>query len=239
LNKSENSNHIENENENSFYLFFAIFSFFVIDSISYKLLNCWTLNCASNIHVCNNSSRFQLDCFVNFDDQLRIEKIVCFIERYDTIHIVVKKSHNLINIWLLDVAFVSNFFINFVCFNKFTIKNVNWDIEKDYLYTNDVIFCYIEFVKKHWVLKNNFSFSNQSTKFAAFAINSIKSKSNKIAINVEWHIMLSHAEIKIIEHLEKTIDDVKIIDDSFILTTTACKTYALIKIHHVISRRFD
>jgi tRNA(Arg) A34 adenosine deaminase TadA len=51
--------------------------------------------------------------------------------------------------------------------------------------------------------------------------------------------MLNHAEIEIIEHLEKAIDDVKIIDDSFVLTTTACEICALIKTHHVISRRFD
>jgi hypothetical protein len=69
-NKSENANHIENEN--SSYSFFAMSSSFAIDSISYKLLNCWTLNCALNIHVCINSSRFQLDHFVNFDDQLRV-----------------------------------------------------------------------------------------------------------------------------------------------------------------------
>ncbi len=51
--------------------------------------------------------------------------------------------------------------------------------------------------------------------------------------------MLSHVEIEIIEHLEKAIDDVKIIDDSFVLTTAACETCALIKTHHLISRRFD
>jgi hypothetical protein len=51
--------------------------------------------------------------------------------------------------------------------------------------------------------------------------------------------MLSHAEIEIIEHLDKPIEDVKIIDDSFVFTTIACETCALIKTHHVISRRFD
>jgi hypothetical protein len=51
--------------------------------------------------------------------------------------------------------------------------------------------------------------------------------------------MLSHAEAEIIEHLEKAIDDVKIIDDSSVFTTAACETCALIKAHHVISRRLD
>jgi hypothetical protein len=159
-NKFENANHIENENENSLYSFFAISSYFAIDSISYKLLNCWILNCALYIHVRNNSSRFQLDRLVNFDDQLRVEKIVYFIEKYDTVYIVIKKSHDSINIWLLDVVFASNFLINLICLSRFTTKNVHWDIEKRHLHINDVIFCYIEFVEKHWVLKNNLSSSD-------------------------------------------------------------------------------
>ncbi len=51
--------------------------------------------------------------------------------------------------------------------------------------------------------------------------------------------MLSHVNSETIAHLEKSIDDVKIIDDSSVLTTTACETCALIKTQHVISRRFE
>jgi DNA replication protein DnaD len=65
-NKFENTNHIENEN--SFYSFFAMFLSFAINLISYKLLNCWIFDCALNIHVCNDSSRFQLDHFINFNN---------------------------------------------------------------------------------------------------------------------------------------------------------------------------
>ncbi len=96
LNKFENVNHIENEN--SFYSFFAIFSFFAIDSIFHKLLNYWILDCASNIHVCNDSSRFQLDRFVNFENQLRIEKTIYFIEKYETMNINIKNWNKSINI---------------------------------------------------------------------------------------------------------------------------------------------
>ncbi len=51
--------------------------------------------------------------------------------------------------------------------------------------------------------------------------------------------MRSHMNSEIIEHLEKAIDDVKIIDNLFILSTIACKTCAFIKTHRVISRRFE
>jgi hypothetical protein len=88
-------------------------------------------------------------------------------------------------------------------------------------------------------LKNNLSLSNQSNEFAVFATKSVMSKSNRIAIDAEWHIMLSHVNFEIIAHLEKSIDDVKIIDDSSVLTTIACETCAFIKTHHVISRRLE
>jgi hypothetical protein len=216
-----------------------MFSSFAIDSISYKLFNCWTLDCASNVHVCNDSSRFQFNRCVNSENQLRVDKTIYLIEKYEIVHIVVKKSHNWINIQLLNVVVASNFFINLMCFSRFIAKNVHWDTEKRHLHTNDVIFCYTELVDEHWILKNNFSILDQLEEIATFAIDSIKSKTNKIAINAKWHIMLSHAKSEIIEHFEKAIDDVKIIDDLFIFTTTACETCVLIKAHHLISRWLD
>jgi hypothetical protein len=51
--------------------------------------------------------------------------------------------------------------------------------------------------------------------------------------------MLSHVSSETIEHLEKAIDDVKIIDDSSVFSTIACETCAFIKTNYVISRRLE
>jgi hypothetical protein len=51
--------------------------------------------------------------------------------------------------------------------------------------------------------------------------------------------MLNDVNSETIEHLEKVIDDVKIIDNSFILLTIVCETCTFIKTHYVISRRFE
>jgi hypothetical protein len=81
--KSNKANNILIENfENSSYLSFATFLAFAIDSILYKLLNCWILDCATNLHVCNDSSRFQLNRFINLEDQLRVDKTIYSIEEY-------------------------------------------------------------------------------------------------------------------------------------------------------------
>jgi hypothetical protein len=51
--------------------------------------------------------------------------------------------------------------------------------------------------------------------------------------------MLSHVKTEIIEYLEEMINNVKIIDDSFIFITITCKTCALIKTYYLNLRRFD
>jgi hypothetical protein len=65
---------------------------FVEEKISYKLINCWTLNSEIDIHVCNDSNRFQLNRMIDFENQLVIDKIVYDIENYETMNIVSKNS---------------------------------------------------------------------------------------------------------------------------------------------------
>jgi hypothetical protein len=52
------------------------------EQISYKLINCWTLNSDIDIHVCNDSDRFQLNRIIDSENQLVVEKIVYDIESY-------------------------------------------------------------------------------------------------------------------------------------------------------------
>jgi hypothetical protein len=65
---------------------------FVEDKTSYKLINCWTLNSEIDIHVYNDSERFQLNRVIESENQLIIDKIVYDIENYETMNIVVKNS---------------------------------------------------------------------------------------------------------------------------------------------------
>ncbi len=106
------------------YFLFAMFSIFVTKSNSYKFLNCWILDCVTNIYVCNNFEKFQLDKSANSNDRLRAEKRIYFIKRYETIKILVKDSDDLMKIKLIDVVFASNFFTNLVCFKKFVLKKI-------------------------------------------------------------------------------------------------------------------
>jgi hypothetical protein len=83
--------------------------------VSYKLISCWTLDSETDIHVCNYSDRFQLNRETNSANQLIIDKIVYDIENDETINIIVKESNKSINIWLLNVVLMFEFFIDLIC----------------------------------------------------------------------------------------------------------------------------
>ncbi len=224
---------------NSFFSSFAMFSTFAVVLISNRLLNCWTLNSEIDTHVWNDSARFQLNRLVNLRNRLRIDKTIYSIENYETIDIVVKKSSDSINIRLLNVVLISSFLINLVCLSKFIAKEIHWNIEKEHLHTNETTFCYTESMRERWNLKNNLSSSNQSNDFAAFGIKSNQSKSDWVTIDAEWHMMLEHVSTDTIANLEKEIDETKIKENAAMLSTIECETCALIKTHHLISRRID
>jgi hypothetical protein len=73
---------------------------FAKEQVSYKLINCWTLDSEIDIYVCNDSNRFQLNRIIDSENQLMIDKIVHDIENYETMNIIVKESNESINIRL-------------------------------------------------------------------------------------------------------------------------------------------
>jgi hypothetical protein len=54
-----------------------------------------------------------------------IEKTIYFIEKYETMNIIVKSSNELVNIQLVNVALISEFFINLMCLKKFLAKKIH------------------------------------------------------------------------------------------------------------------
>jgi hypothetical protein len=201
--------------------------------ISYKLINCWTLDSDIDIHVCNDSDRFRLNRMTDSNDQLVVEKIVYDIENYETMNIVVKRFDDSINIQLLNVALMSEFFISLIYLIKMMKKEIHWNIENQRLHRKEIIFCIVESVEDHWVLENNSS--NQT--FETFEVKSETSKSDLMITNKEWHEMLSHSKSKIIVHLAEKINEIKVDDFDSASLINRCETCALIKTHEIVFRR--
>jgi hypothetical protein len=91
----------------------------------YKLINCWTLDSGTDIHVCNDPGRFQLNRVAGPADQLVAGKTVYEIEGYETVNIVARGPDGPINIQLLNVALVPGFFTSLVCLTKVMKKGVH------------------------------------------------------------------------------------------------------------------
>jgi flagellar motility protein MotE (MotC chaperone) len=209
---------------------------FVEEKISYKLINCWTLNSEIDIYVCNDSDRFQLNRIIDFENQLVVDKIVYEIENYETMNIVVKKFDDSINIQLLNVALMFEFFINLICLIKMMKKEIHWNIESKRLHRKKIIFCFVESIKNHRVLEKNSSIDDR---FDAFKAKSEASKSDLMITNKEWHKMLNHSKSKIIVHLAERINEIKINDLDSASFINQCEICVLIKTHEIMSRRFE
>jgi hypothetical protein len=207
---------------------------FAKKQVSYKLINCWTLDSEIDIHVCNDSDRFQLNRVIDFENQLIIDKIVYDIENYETINIIVKKSNESINIRLLNVVLMLKFFINLICLIKIMKKEIHWDIESKKLHRKKIIFCFVESIKNHWILEKN-SFN----RFESFEVKSKTLKFDLMITSKEWHEMLKHSKSKIIVHFAERINEIKIDDLDSASSINRCETCVLIKTHELVSRRFE
>ncbi len=209
---------------------------FVERKISYKLINCWTLDSETNLHVCNDSDRFQLNRMIDLENQLIVDKIVYDIESYETMNIVVRELDDSINIQLLNVASMFEFFINLICLIKMMKKEIHWDIENKKLHRKEVIFCFVESIEDHWVLEKNSSIDDR---FDAFEVKSETLKSDLMITNRKWHEMLSHSRSEIVLHLAEKINEIKINDLDSTSSINRCETCVLIKTHELMFRRFE
>jgi hypothetical protein len=109
----------------------------------------------------------------------------------------------------VNVALISEFFINLMCLKKFLAKKIHWNIEKKRLLHKKNIFCYVESVENHWVLEKNFSTDQV---FETFEIKSKESRSDLMITRREWHEVLKHFESKTISHLKNAVNKIKIDD---------------------------
>ncbi len=237
--ENENDSNDESSKKKSFFedevtLNVSFAETFAKRQVSYKLINCWTLDSEIDIHVCNDSNCFQLNRVIDSENQLMIDKIVHDIKNYETMNIIVKKSNESINIRLLNVALMLEFFINLICLIKIMKKKVHWDIESKRLHRKEIIFYFVKSIKNHWVLEKNFS-----DRFETFEVKSKALKFDLMITNKKWHEMLKHLESKIIAHLAEKIDEVKIDDLNSTSTINRCETCVLTKTHELMSRRIE
>ncbi len=124
------------------------------------------------------------------------------------------------------------FFINLICLIKIMKKEIHWNIESKRLHRKEIIFCFVESIKSHWVLEKNFS-----DRFETFEVKSETFKFDLMITSKKWHEMLKHFESKIIAHLVERINEIKVDDLNSASTINRCETCVLIKTHELMSSR--
>ncbi len=62
---------------------------------------------------------------IKSNDEFIIEKTVYFIKKYETINIIVKNFNKSINIQLMNVVLIFEFFTNLMCLSKFLTKEIH------------------------------------------------------------------------------------------------------------------
>lgn len=215
---------------------FAVSSAFSTDGSTYphKLKNCWTLDSATDVRICNDPKRFNIERVANSDDVLMSGKTIYGIDAYGTVDIFAKGPNGPVKIKLLNVLLAPGFMTNLVCLSKLTAKNVHWDTENDRLHYKGTTFCYTQAVGGHWVLEYNDP--DEKEEFAAFAAGN-DPRPDLVATGAEWHEMLGHPGPETIANLEKGVDGIKVTDPDSAPKSVQCETCALTKAHQIVSRR--
>lgn len=211
---------------------------FAVESFSYKLKNCWTLDSGTDTHVCNDRTRFKFERMATEEDVLIAGKTTYAIEAFGRVEITVKTPTGPALIELLNVALAPGFMTNLVCLRRFTDKGVHWDTQKERLHRNGRTFCYTQSVDDHWVLEYGPPEPLEDSR-SAFASNkpSRALRGPVEATANEWHEILGHPGPESIAHLEQSVDGARVTGRA--PSTIECETCSLTKAHEMVSRRTD
>jgi len=200
----------------------------------YKLYNSWTLDNASDTHVCNdiNRSGFRQTRKAGPDDELFAGKTSYPIEAFGVVTFNVQTPNGEREIELTNVALAPRFMTNLVSLYLLNDKGVHWNSEKpQYLTRNGRIFCNLESVDHHWVLERN-------TRHSAF-MNKKTSKVVRHATFTEDQLyrVLGHASLEVIAHV--AANDITIDRSISTPSTIDCETCSISKATEIVSRRSE
>ena len=206
----------------------------------YKLYNAWTLDNATDIHVCNDIQRsgFQKTRDASPDDKLFAGKTSYSIEAFGIVTVNVPTPSGLGEIELTNVALALGFMTNLVSLHLLNAKGVHWSSERpESLTCKRVILCNLQQIGHHWVLE-------RSTAYKSFAVrrNTVpKSSAQQHATftGAQMHRVLGHASPDVISHIEDAALDITIDIASPAPSTIDCETCSVSKATEVISRRTE
>jgi hypothetical protein len=215
--------------------FITCSSYALSDQEDYKLYNSWTLDNASDIHVCNDIQRsgFRQTREATLDEELFAGKTSYPIEAFGIVTIYIQTPEGRDEIELNNVALAPGFMTNLVSLYLLNVKGVHWNSEDpQHLKWKGTTFCNLERVDHHWVLEWNTSYSIFANK------KSIASR-HATFTGAQMHRVLGHASPEVISNVASAGNDIIVDNSSPTPTTIECETCSLSKAIEIVSRRVE
>jgi hypothetical protein len=192
---------------------------------------------ASDIHVCNDSTRnFTITREIGPEDLLYAGKECYQIEAFGTAKVWINTSQGKQYIELLNVALAPGFMTNLVSLDILMSKDVHWESRKpNHLQTlNGDVFCWLKKTNNHWVLESNTK-PNINSSFTTKSSN----PRHMIYTEAEIHLILAHASPEVISKVKHAADDITIDLSIPCPTTIQYQTCSISKATEIISRRTE
>ena len=208
-----------------------------------KLYNSWTLDNASDIHVCNDPRRssFRKTREAAPGDRIVSGSSACQIKAYGTVKLNIETPRGRRHLELTNVALAPGFMSNLVSLNLLNIRDVHWNSEHPEQITHKgELLCNLEKVDSHWVFERNALIDRMGNTATALATAKKSKKERKVKLTAaRLHHILGHPSPDVIKHIEKAVADVTVDHSEPAPSTINCETCSVSKATQVISRRTE
>ena len=230
---------------------------------NYDIVNSWILDSGSNIHVCNDSTRFTPTRQATAEDYLISGSTTYPIQAYGTVDIIVtspvgKKE----SITLREVALIPGFFTNLVSYSRAKTAKIYWDPIEDTLFTVNKDrkdhFCKLQPHNGHWIVEYNAQPAIPVPEFVSAPALSTKSTESTPARDSEpigplpsaaasqqktvemtpnhLHRVMGHAGPEAISRMLEATEGIRLTSLCDQHQFDSCQVYRQSKAHKVISR---
>ena len=220
-----------------------------IASQSFPLLHSWTLDPATDIHICNNPAEFQWKTPAADDDLVLAGGTETRIEAWGEVKIPLLTLTGIKTTTLKQVALIPSFFTSLVSLSRLSSTNVHFDSGRNVLYRSGTPYQVVANLTKlggHWLVVHRTQPPPpiQSTQPTAFATNQRRPQISALPLKPrmltkpQLHVLMGHAGSDAIDHLASNVQGIQLSQPIITAPTTIeCEECAQNKAHQIISRR--
>jgi hypothetical protein len=212
----------------------------------HPLLHSWTLDPATDVHICNNPAEFQWKTPAADDDVVLAGGSEISIEAWGEVTIPLSTAIGIKKATLKRVALIPSFFTSLVSLSRLTSSDIHFDSGQNVLYRagpprEDV--AKLTRLGGHWLVVHRSQPAATSTQLSVFATNqrrpqySAQPLKPRLLTKPQLHVLLGHAGSDAINQLSSNVRGI-LPPTGSAPTIINCEECLQNKAHQIISRRF-